>query len=93
LIVGNYPKVSYVKKVTAIAEALEEKLRNLPPQRACYLESLVRDALALVSVDSADIPTPTSTWPPGYFEQTAGSFSSERIERPPQGSLEVRTSW
>ena len=69
----------------AIAEALEEKLRNLPPQRACYLETLVRDALALVSLDSADIPTTTSTWPPGYFDQTAGAFASERLERPPQG--------
>jgi hypothetical protein len=77
----------------AIAEALEEKLRNLPPQRACYLETLVRDALALVSVDSADIPTTTSAWPPGYFDQTAGTFASEPFERPPQGSLEVRTSW
>ena len=78
--------------MTAIAEALEEKLRNLPPQRACYLETLVRDALALVSVDSVDI-APTSTWPPDYFDQTAGSFASERLERPTQGSLEVRTSW
>ena len=76
----------------AIAEALDERLRNLPPQRACYLETLVRDALALVSVESVDI-APTSTWPLGYFDQTAGSFACERLERPPQGSLEVRTSW
>ena len=29
-------------------------------------------------------------WPPGFFEQTAGSLADDPIERPPQGEYEVR---
>jgi hypothetical protein len=29
-------------------------------------------------------------WPPGFFEQTAGSLADDPIERPPQGQFEER---
>ncbi len=29
-------------------------------------------------------------WPPGYFEQTAGSLADDPLERPPQGTYEER---
>jgi hypothetical protein len=29
-------------------------------------------------------------WPPGYFEQTYGSFRDTTLERPEQGAIEVR---
>jgi hypothetical protein len=38
-------------------------------------------------------PQSLSVWPSGYFEQTAGAFRDELIERPPQGSLSQRESW
>jgi hypothetical protein len=38
-------------------------------------------------------PQSSSVWPSSYFEQTAGVFRDELIERPPQGSLSQRESW
>ena len=32
-------------------------------------------------------------WPPGYFEETAGSFAKETFERPPQLPFEKREEW
>ncbi len=29
-------------------------------------------------------------WPPGFFEETAGSWQGKPLERAPQGDLEVR---
>lgn len=29
-------------------------------------------------------------WPPGFFEQTAGAWQGEPLERGPQGEYEVR---
>jgi hypothetical protein len=29
-------------------------------------------------------------WPPGFFEQTAGAWEGEVLERPPQGDYEQR---
>ena len=36
---------------------------------------------------------PSTVWPQEYFEQTAGAFCSQPIERPPQGDLSQRESW
>lgn len=44
------------------------------------------------------IPTPSpldansgaTSWPAGYFEQTAGALAGENFERPPQGDLPKR---
>ena len=32
-------------------------------------------------------------WPEGYFEKTAGAFSQEEFERPPQLPFEKREGW
>lgn len=34
-----------------------------------------------------------SSWPQGYFDQTAGAFGDEPLERPPQTALEKRGDW
>jgi hypothetical protein len=47
------------------------------------------------------IPTPspldanceTTSWPAGYFEQTAGALAGEDFDRPPQGDLPKRDAW
>ena len=41
----------------------------------------------------ADARAPHATWPPGYFEQTAGVLVGEDFERPLQGDLPVRENW
>jgi predicted DNA-binding antitoxin AbrB/MazE fold protein len=33
------------------------------------------------------------SWPANYFEQTAGSFAGEVLERPTQGDLPRREEW
>lgn len=35
-------------------------------------------------------PRTERSWPPGYFEETAGSLADDPIERPPQGNYERR---
>jgi hypothetical protein len=42
------------------------------------------------SPDGAIGPT---TWPSGYFDQTAGALADERFERSPQGELQKRDEW
>jgi len=68
-----------------IAEELDEVLRTLDPARAQYLEGVVRAGLDQVQQGMG--------WPPGYFEQTAGSLVGEQFERPPQGQLPRHADW
>jgi hypothetical protein len=42
---------------------------------------------------SNGVGAPTNTWPPNYFEQTAGALAGEGFERPPQGELPFREEW
>lgn len=71
-----------------LARELDEKLRTLDPPRARYLESLVREALR--RAERAELGESLSSWPAGYFDQTAGALSGEESERPPQGELPRR---
>lgn len=34
-----------------------------------------------------------TAWPDGYFQKTAGAFSGEPLERPPQLPFESREEW
>jgi hypothetical protein len=34
-----------------------------------------------------------SGWPDGYFQETAGQFETERLDRPSQGELPQPFSW
>jgi len=70
--------------MTAIAKELDARLRALDPQTAAHVEKLVREALALVDGRAAN---GHSDWPAGYFDETAGSFANERIERPEQSGV------
>jgi predicted transcriptional regulator len=73
-----------------IAEELDAKLNELDPVQANNLIMLVRRAIEQV----AQIENPDeSVWPDGYFEQTAGSFADEPLERFPQGEATARDSW
>jgi hypothetical protein len=69
--------------MVTIAQELNDLLNRLDPQRAKYLENLVRDALALAEGTANGQPT----WPAGYFEETAGAFAGEPFERAPQGAV------
>jgi hypothetical protein len=40
--------------------------------------------------DSRKVPT---AWPAGYFENTAGAFANEPLERPVQLPFEKREEW
>jgi hypothetical protein len=47
---------------------------------------------APASVSLAEAAQPP-TWPPNYFDQTAGALASEDFERPPQGDVPRRENW
>jgi hypothetical protein len=36
---------------------------------------------------TAETVVSPATWPPGYFDRTAGALVGEILERPPQGDL------
>jgi hypothetical protein len=76
--------------MNAIAKELDDRLRSLDPQTAAHVEKLVREALALVDHHAAG---GNHGWPPGYFEETAGAFAGEPLERPPQGEAQARERW
>ena len=76
--------------MTAIARELDARLRTLDPDTAAHVERLVREALALADARQTEAGR---GWPPGYFEETAGAFAGEPLERPPQGTLEDRERW
>lgn len=73
--------------MSPLARELEEKLQSLDPERAKYLEALIREAFE--KVESEETP-PKQGWPVHYFEETAGALAGEEFERPPQGELPRR---
>ncbi len=74
-----------------LAVQLDEKLRSLDPNRAQYLEFLVREALD--RAEQGKRCTPASEWPVEYFQQTSGVLAGEKFERPPQGEFPDRDEW
>jgi len=72
-----------------IAKMLDEKLRSLDPKSAEALASTVLDA-----INQAEQKRQKSNgWPEGYFEETAGSFAGELLDRAQQGELPQREQW
>jgi len=65
----------YVPKELANEVARRAQLRGMSVSR--FLADLVRREVA-------------SGWPVGYFEQVAGGWVGEPLERPDQGSYELR---
>lgn len=51
-----------------------------------------RRTLEVVVNPIADKPDPDSPWPPGFFTRIAGAWSGAPLERPPQGTPEVRST-
>jgi hypothetical protein len=45
------------------------------------------------SAEPSNGPASPTTWPTGYFDQTAGALAGEHFERPAQGELPARESW
>ncbi|HET6250658.1 MAG TPA: hypothetical protein VFE47_23420 [Tepidisphaeraceae bacterium] len=73
---------------------LEETLQQLDAPAASLLERLVRDALALVRQGGvASRPADSKGWPPGYFEQTAGSFADEPFDIPDDPPPTANPEW
>jgi len=72
-----------------IAKMLDEKLRSLDPKLAEDLTSTVLEAIKRAEQQHGE----SSGWPEGYFEETAGSFADEPLERAPQGELPKRDEW
>ena len=71
-----------------IAQELDDKLSQLPASQAGILVALVQKAIKQVEDGSQG-----DQWPEGYFEQTAGAFANEPLERAPQGEPDSRESW
>jgi hypothetical protein len=72
-----------------IAKMLDEKLRSLDPKLAEDLASTVLKAIKQAEQKHGE----SNGWPEGYFEETAGCFADEALERAPQGELPQREQW
>jgi len=77
--------------MSAIAEALDAKLKTLDAKAASSLEKLVRDALELVETQNG--PASPTHLPPDFFTRIASEFGNGTFERPPQGESEKREAW
>lgn len=80
----------YHVRMVAIAQELDLALQQLSPDRAQHLEQLVREAILLVQPQAVE---PGKSWPPRYFDETAGAFADETFERPPQSEFPQRDAW
>jgi len=48
------------------------------------------EVLVVVQPLAKNGSNPQPGWPPGFFEETAGAWQGEPLERPDQGEFEVR---
>jgi len=80
--------------MSTISSDLDQLLGQLDPETAALLERAVRDALALAERRvTAKTATDELGYPIGYFEDTAGSFADEPLERPADLPLSQREPW
>lgn len=49
-----------------------------------------RVEIIMLPLDEEAIKQAIDTWPPGFFEATAGAWLGEPLERAPQGEFEQR---
>ena len=73
-----------------IASESDDRLAQVDDETRAHLEGVVRELLATVDQQAR---SDMSTWPEGYFDETAGALADEPIERPLQGDVEPRVSW
>ena len=76
--------------MSTLAAELDSRLQKLAPAAQAHIEALLHEALALAEATPGQ---PDGAWPPGYFEQTAGAFAGEPLERPAQSPVETRDRW
>ena len=69
-------------------EALIQELMKQPEQ---VLREMQRHLDSLAGHQNGGAVT--SAWPEQYFEQTAGAFANEPLERPSQLPFEKREEW
>jgi len=80
--------------MSSVTSELEETLQKLDAPAASLLERLVRDALALARQGNLpSTPADSKGWPPGYFEQTAGSFADEPLNLPSDPPPTANPEW
>lgn len=60
-----------------VAERLHQKAEKAGLSISRYLGELIKKDL-------------TAAWPEGYFQEVIGGWQGEPLERPPQGSYEIR---
>jgi len=72
--------------IQEILKQPEPLLRQLQQYLAFLLEQQKHGANG-TSVPAAE------AWPAGYFQETAGAFAGEPLERPPQLPFEKRAEW
>jgi hypothetical protein len=77
--------------MSAIAEQLDAKLKELDANAASLLEKLVRDALELV--DTPNGVGRAERLPDDFFIRVGQEFGEGPLERPPQDEFEQRRVW
>ena len=79
--------------VMSTKDALIQELMKQPEEVLLemrhHLDSLVKHA----AQNGNDLPLRASAWPEKYFENTAGAFVGETLERPQQLPFEKREDW
>jgi hypothetical protein len=78
--------LSYMDSIPAIYDA--GVFRPLQP---VDLADGTRAAVIPLAADATSAQA--SAWPTNYFEQTAGAFAGQPLERPAQGKLPQRENW
>jgi hypothetical protein len=90
-IIGFQLKATHM---STLSSDLDRVISRLDSETAALLEQTIRDALALAQRRPKYVgPTDAQGYPIGYFESTAGSFSDEPLEAPPELKIDSRESW
>jgi hypothetical protein len=79
-----------MQSVTVRSHIGSDGLLNL--QIPVELKDVDVEVVVVVQQINGHLVTDTEAlgWPPGFFEETYGSFKDEPLERPPQGDFEIR---
>lgn len=79
--------------MSSVINDLANALRQADPQTAHLLECAVRDSLALAERRRPATNLDALGYPLGYFENTAGSFADEALDRQTDLPIQSRESW
>lgn len=79
--------------MSTISVELDQALLELDTESAAKLEGIVRDVLALSRSGKQSADEEANSWPPGYFEKTAGCFAGEPLDPPHDPPPEAISNW